>query len=198
VRRTAGDVIGEVLRDQPFYTGGGGMTLTGGEPTAQPDFAEALLRLARRAGLSTAIETSGHTRWKVFERLLPHLDLVLFDLKHMDPEVHRQFTGVDNEVILSNLRHMAEINAPVSVRVPLIPGFNADRESLAAIARFVAGQPGLPKQISVLPYHAFGKSKYASLGRTYAMDGQEALSPEQVREFTQILEAAQLEVTIGS
>jgi pyruvate formate lyase activating enzyme len=154
--------------------------------------------LAKRAGLSTAIETSGHTRWKVFERLLPHLDLVLVDLKHMDPEVHREWTGVDNEVILSNLRHMAEIKAPVSVRIPLIPGFNADAESLAAIARFVAGQPGLSKQISLLPYHAFGKSKYASLGRPYAMEGQETLTPERVRELTRILEAEQLEVTIGS
>jgi len=197
-QRTAGDVIGEVLRDQPFYTGGGGMTLTGGEPTAQPNFAEALLRLAKRAGLSTAMETCGHTRWKVFERLLPHLDLVLFDLKHMNPEVHREWTGVDNEVILSNLRHMAEIEAPVSVRVPLIPGFNADAKSLAAIARFVAEQPGLSKQISLLPYHAFGRSKYASLGRPYAMEGQETLSPECVRELTQILEAEQLEVTVGS
>ena len=197
-RRTAGDVITEVLRDQPFYTGGGGMTLTGGEPTAQPNFAEALLRLAKRSGLSTAIETCGHTRWKVFERLLPHLDLVLFDLKHMDPEVHRQWTGIDNEVILSNLRHMAEIQVPVTVRVPLIPGFNADSESLSAIARFVAELPGLSKSISVLPYHALGKPKYASLGRPYSMDGQDSLSPERVRELTHILEAEQLEVSIGS
>jgi glycyl-radical enzyme activating protein/glucokinase-like ROK family protein len=197
-RRTSGDVIAEVLRDQPFYTGGGGMTLTGGEPTAQPNFAEALLRLARRAGLSTAMETCGHTRWKVFERLLPHLDLVLFDLKHMDPEVHLRWTGNDNEVILSNLRHMAEIKVPVTVRVPLIPGFNADSESLSAIARFVAGLPGLSKSISVLPYHALGKPKYASLGRPYGMDVEQALSPERVRELTHILEAEQLEVSIGS
>jgi glycyl-radical enzyme activating protein/glucokinase-like ROK family protein len=197
-RRTAGDVVGEVLRDQPFYTGGGGMTLTGGEPTAQPIFAEALLRLARRAGCSTAMETSGHTRWKVFERLLPHLDLVLFDLKHMDPEVHRHWTGVDNEVILSNLRHMAEVKAPVTVRVPLIPGFNADCESLAAVARFVAELPGLQKRISLLPYHALGKAKYASLGRPYSMDSNDTLSPERVRELTHILEAEQLEVSIGS
>jgi pyruvate formate lyase activating enzyme len=174
------------------------MTLTGGEPTAQPNFAEALLRLAKRSGLSTAIETCGHTRWKVFERLLPHLDLVLFDLKHMDPEVHRQWTGIDNEVILSNLRHMAEIQVPVTVRVPLIPGFNADSESLSAIARFVAELPGLSKSISVLPYHALGKPKYASLGRPYSMDGQDSLSPERVRELTHILEAEQLEVSIGS
>lgn len=197
-RRTAGDVVSEVLRDQPFYTGGGGMTLTGGEPTAQPMFAEALLRLARREGLSTAMETCGHTRWKVFERLLPHLDVVLFDLKHMDPEVHRQWTGVDNEVILSNLRHLAEVKAPVSVRVPLIQGFNADSESLQAIARFVGGLPGLEKHISLLPYHALGKAKYASLGRPYTMDSEDALSLERVRELTQIVEAEELEVSIGS
>ena len=197
-RRTAGDVINEVLRDRPFYTGGGGMTLTGGEPTAQPNFAEALLRLGKRAGLSTAMETCGHTRWKVFERLLPHLDLVLFDLKHMDPEVHLKWTGVDNEVILSNLRHMAEVKAPVTVRVPLIPGFNADEKSLAAIARFVAGLPGLEKRISLLPYHAMGMAKYASLGRPYRMDGEDALSPERVRELTHTLEAEQIEVSIGS
>ncbi len=114
--RSAGDVMREVLRDQPFYSGGGGMTLTGGEPTAQPNFAEALLRLARRAGLPTAMETCGHTRWEVFEWLLPHLDLILFDLKHMDAAVHREWTGTGNEAILSNLRRMAELKAPVSVR----------------------------------------------------------------------------------
>jgi pyruvate formate lyase activating enzyme len=197
-RRTAGDVVREVLRDAPFYTGGGGMTLTGGEPTAQPLFAEALLRLAKRAGLSTAMETCGHARWEVFERLLAHLDLVLFDLKHMDPAVHSHWTGADNEVTLSNLRRMAELKVPVNVRVPLIPGFNADRGSLSAIARFVAGMQGLEKHISLLPYHTMGKAKYASLGRPYPMDGEDTLSPERVRELAQILEAEQLEVSIGS
>lgn len=198
VRRTAGDLIGEVLRDRPFYAEGGGMTLTGGEPTAQPRFAEALLRLAKRAGLSTAIETSGHTRWKVFELLLPHLDTILFDLKHMDPGIHRRWTGMDNQVILSNLRRLAEINAPVAVRVPLIPGFNSDQRSLCAIARFVAELPGLQKHLSLLPYHALGKAKYTSLGRPYTMDGQETLSPERVLELTQIFRAEQIEVSIGS
>jgi pyruvate formate lyase activating enzyme len=197
-RRTAGDVVSEVLRDQPFYSGGGGMTLTGGEPTAQPIFAEALLRLGRRAGLSTAIETCGYSRWEIFERLLPHLDLVLFDLKHMDGAVHREWTGADNKVILSNLRRLAGLKAPVSVRVPLIPGFNADSESLNAIGRFVTEQAGLEKHITLLPYHALGKAKYASLGRHYTMDGRETLSPERVRELAQILEAKQLEVSIGS
>jgi glycyl-radical enzyme activating protein/glucokinase-like ROK family protein len=197
-RRSAGDVISEVLRDQPFYRGEGGMTLTGGEPTAQPVFAEALLHLAKRAGLTTAIETCGHTRWKVFERLLPHLDLILFDLKHMNPEVHREWTGMDNEVILSNLQRMAEVGAPVTVRVPLIPGFNADTESISAIAKFVSTLHGLPKQVSLLPYHTLGRAKYASLGRPYPLEGKDPTSPEMVLKLTQILEAQNLEVSIGS
>ncbi len=88
-RRTAGEVLAEVLRDAPFYSGGGGMTLTGGEPTDQPRLAEALLRLARHHHISTALETSGHARWRILERLLPHLDDVLFDVKHMDSARHR-------------------------------------------------------------------------------------------------------------
>jgi glycyl-radical enzyme activating protein/glucokinase-like ROK family protein len=198
VRRTAGDVLDEVLRDRPFYSGNGGMTLTGGEPTAQPNFAEALLRLAKKKGISTALETCGHTRWKIFERLLPHLDLVLFDLKHLDPEVHRRWTGMDNEVILSNLLHMAEIDVPVTVRVPLIPGFNADSESISAIARYVAGLPALQKRVSLLPYHSLGRPKYASLGRPYPAQDRDPISPEEVRKLAQILEAHELEVSIGT
>jgi glycyl-radical enzyme activating protein/glucokinase-like ROK family protein len=197
-RRTAGDVIAEVLRDRPFYSTDGGITLTGGEPTAQPAFAEALLRLAREAGLSTAIETCGHTRWKVFERLLPHLDLVLFDLKHMDPEAHRRATGADNEVILANLRHLAETGVPVDIRVPLIPGVNADAENLTALARFVAALPGRPRRVSLLPYHTLGWNKYVTIGRPVPANGHGPITAEQLGEFTHILEAHQLEVTVGS
>ena len=197
-RRTAGHVMSEVVRDRPFYAGEGGLTLTGGEPTAQPDFAEALLRLAKRAGLSTAMETCGHTRWKVFERLLPHLDTVLFDLKHMEGAVHRKWTGVDNDLILLNLRRLAEVGAPVSVRVPLIPGFNADAASLEAIGHFVADLKGLSKHVSLLPYHALGKAKYATLGRAYPAEGSEPTSSEQVSVLAQSLGTQALEVSIGS
>jgi pyruvate formate lyase activating enzyme len=105
---------------------------------------------------------------------------------------------MDNEVILSNLRHMAEVKAPVTVRVPLIPGFNADVESLSAIARFVAAQDGLSKKVSLLPYHTLGKAKYAALGRPYPADGCDIMSPETIRELTEILKANELEVSIGS
>jgi pyruvate formate lyase activating enzyme len=105
---------------------------------------------------------------------------------------------VDNDLILVNLRRLAEIRAPVTVRVPLIPGFNADSGSLSAIARFVVEQDGMEKHVSLLPYHTLGKAKYASLGRPYPWEDHPRLSQEQVQDLAQVMEAYGLEVSIGS
>jgi pyruvate formate lyase activating enzyme len=166
-RRLAGDIIAEVKRDVPFYRDGGGMTLTGGEPTMQPELAEALLRLARDEGISTALETCGHTRWSVWERLVPYLDDILYDLKHVDSGLHRQHTGLGNELILANLRQLVAQGAPVTIRISLIPGFNAEPDQLRAIVEFVANLNGAIKAAHILPYHTLGRAKYAALGRDY-------------------------------
>jgi glycyl-radical enzyme activating protein/glucokinase-like ROK family protein len=196
-RRTAGSIIEEVLRDLPFYGAVGGLTLTGGEPTFQPHLAEALLRLAKEHGLSTAMETSGHTRWKVFERLLPHLDHILFDIKHVDPAVHREFTGVDNLLILANLKSLAAAGAPVEVRVPLIPGFNADETSITAIADFLSGMDGLSQDVRLLPYHTFGQAKYRALGRNYPWEPHQRLTETEVQSLAGLAESRGLHVRIG-
>jgi glycyl-radical enzyme activating protein/glucokinase-like ROK family protein len=196
-RRTAGDVIAEVMRDVAFYGDDGGMTLTGGEPTFQPRMAEALLRLAKENGISTALETTGHTRWKIIERLLPFADHVLCDVKHLDADRHRAVTGVDNLLILSNLRKLAAVGAPVSVRVPLIPGFNASDEALGAIARFVAHLDGMAKTICLLPYHTLGRTKYQSLGRGYPWNGHECLSDDEVTRLADVVRSYGLTVTVG-
>jgi len=196
-RRTAGDVLKEVRRDVPFYEGGGGMTLTGGEPTLQPHMAEALLRLAKAEDISTAIETCGHTPWRVLERLLPYLDVILFDVKHLDSETHRAFTGVGNELILSNLRKLATLNAPVTVRVPLIPGFNATERCLRAIAEFVLELNGSVKAIDLLPYHTLGKFRYKALGRDYPWEGHDRLTETEVEALTRVVESYGLTVNVG-
>ncbi|HEX9441074.1 MAG TPA: glycyl-radical enzyme activating protein [Roseiflexaceae bacterium] len=196
-RRTAGDVIQEVLRDAPFYGDGGGMTLTGGEPTFQHHMAEALLRLAKAHGLATAMETSGYTRWDILERLLPHLDQILFDVKHLDSTTHRSHTGVDNALILANLRALAARRAPVTVRVPLIPGFNASEESLIAIARLVLELDGLDKNVCLLPYHTLGRAKYASLGRQYPWEGHDWLPEAEVARLAVVVAGHGLTVNIG-
>lgn len=194
-RRTAGEIMAQVQRDAPFYEDGGGMTLTGGEPAMQPCLAEALLRLAKAESISTAIETCGHTTWAVWERLLPYLDTILFDLKHMDSAIHRVFTGVGNELILSNLRRMAKLNAPVTIRVPLIPGFNADPASLGAIAEFVK-ELGLTR-LDLLPYHTLGRAKYEALGREYPWLEQPRLDEAEVAQLVQLVESVGLAVSVG-
>lgn len=194
-RRTAGAVMQEVLRDRIFYGDGGGVTLTGGDPTMQPEFAEAILRLAKAAGISTAIETCGHAAWSVWERLLPHLDQILFDVKHLDSAVHRQFTGVGNELILSNLRQLIACHAPITIRVPLIPGFNTSPESIRAIAMFARASHF--DNLDLLPYHTYGKAKYAALNRAYHWDDTPRLTPTELDAISTRLVSYGLTVNIG-
>ncbi len=196
-RRTAGEVIKEVRRDTPFYADGGGMTLTGGEPTMQPDLAEALLQLAKAEGISTAMETCGHTQWVVWERLYPYLDDILFDVKHVDNETHLNFTGIGNELILSNLRQLVALNISVTVRVPLIPGFNASRESIEAIAGLVRGLNGSVKSIDLLPYHTLGKSKYTALSKAYPWEGHNRLTKAEIERLVEVAETCGMKVRVG-
>ncbi len=193
---TAGAVLAEVLRDAPFYQQNGGLTLTGGEPTLQAEFAEAILRLAKMEGVHTAIETCGAVRWENIARLLPHLDLVLFDLKHTDPQVHRWFTGASNALILENLRRAAQSGANVIVRVPLIPGFNADEQSLAGIAGFVQSLQGV-RSIHVLAYHTLGKSKYHALRIPYAMEPYPPMRLEEAEAWADIFRRHGFDVLVG-
>jgi len=194
---TAGDLLREVQRDQAFYEGGGGLTLTGGEPTAQPHLAEALLRLAHAECIPTAMETCGHTSWEVLERLIPYLDLALFDLKHFDREVHRDFLGVGNERILANLRWLVARGVPTRVRIPIIPGFNAGPSGwLREAADFLLGLGGAFRGVDLLPYHTLGKSKYSALGRPYPWAEYERLTAQQVEPFAEVLRAHGLSVAV--
>lgn len=167
------EILAEVLKDRPFYeTSGGGMTLSGGEPMAQPEFATALLAAGREAGLHTALDTSGIMPWERYQAALPYVDLVLYDLKCADPLAHRLGTGVDNAIILENLRRLSEAGVEIMVRVPVVPGFNAEPEQMAALARIVAALPR-PAPLELLPYHRLGESKHAALGQT----GPDGLPP---------------------
>lgn len=196
-RRTAGEVMQEVLRDRPFYGDGGGLTLTGGEPTMQPQMAEAMLRLAKAESISTAMETCGYTSWQTLERLLPYLDIILWDLKHVDDDIHRKFTGVSNKWILANLRRLSELDAPVTIRIPLIPGFNASTESITRIAEFVQHLSGAAKRVDLLPYHTLGKPKYAALQRLYPWEAYQRLTDAEVETLAKIFEDYGLHANIG-
>ena len=176
---TADEVLEKVLRDRAFYeTSGGGVTLTGGEPLAQPDFAEELLRKCGDSGLHTAIETCGCAPWETFSRLLPYLDLVYFDIKGIDPALHKRNTGVDNGLILANASRQKESVKEVVFRMPYIPGYN-DGE-LEAIKDFAGAFP-----LQLMPYHATGEGKYAALGREYPAAGTQPPEPAAVAALAQ-------------
>lgn len=193
---TAGEVIAEVLRDSPFYGGQGGMTLTGGEPALQAGFAEAVLNLAKSEGLHTTIETCGAVTWKNLERLLPYLDLVLFDLKHMNAEIHQRYTGKENTNILENLTRVAQSDVSLIVRVPLIPGFNADDISLGEIAGFVKTLKRV-KEVHVLGYHTLGRSKYHAIGIAYPFDNQPPMQMDETEKWADVFRREGFNVVVS-
>ena len=162
------EVLEIVERDRTYYRrSNGGMTLSGGESLCQPDFCEALLRGAKERGLTTAMESMGCAEWSVIERILPHLDTYLMDIKHTDPVKHKQFTGRSNEMMLENAKKIAASGlTELVVRVPVIPTFNCTEEEIGSIARFSATLPGVMK-MHLLPYHRLGQDKYEGLGRIY-------------------------------
>lgn len=166
---SVGEVLDEVLADRPFYGADGGLTLTGGEPTMQPDFAADLAAAARAQGVSVALDTCGEAPWATFARLLPHVDLFLYDLKCLDDKRHRALTGVGNARILDNLRRLDAAGARLWIRCPLVPGLNDADADLAALRDFVAGLRGV-ERVEVCPYHALGLEKYAKFGIPVRLD----------------------------
>ena len=164
---TLDTLMDTILRDRPFFErSSGGVTLSGGEPFMQPDFAAALLASCKAEGLHTAVESCLHVPWHQIEPSLPSLDLVLADLKHVDKERFFHWTRGKVELPIANLKRLAERGVPMQIRVPLIPGFNADRASIGAITD-TAASLGTVQEIHFLPYHTLGMGKYALLDLPY-------------------------------
>jgi len=157
-------VLDQVLRDRPFYeASGGGLTLSGGEPLLQIEFAEALLRGAKSAGVHTVVETAGHVAFNRLARVAPYTDLFLYDVKDTDDFLHRQNTGVPIKGILDNLRALHDLGASILVRLPIIPGLNDRKNHFREVARIVKPLSSL-LGIEVMPYHSLGIPKRPKLG----------------------------------
>ena len=176
------EIFQEVLRDEAFYRhSGGGVTFSGGEPTAQPQALRELAELCHDAGLHTCIETCGHFPWEELRETLPALDLFLFDLKHISASRHLELTGTGNELILDNFRRLLGAGKPVILRFPLLPGVNDETRHLEELGEVLAATaPGI--RIDILPYHRLGNAKYVGLGREYALERLAAPSAERAQE----------------
>ena len=158
------EVLAEVIKDEPYYqSSGGGVTFSGGEPVLQTDYLRQLLSACRSHSLHTAVDTAGNYPWSQLASLLPHCDLVLYDLKVLDPDRHHQFVGTGGERIRANLEHLGTAGHPVIVRTPVVGGVNDSNEEIAAMARLVGDLPDL-LYYELLPYHALGDAKLMSFG----------------------------------
>lgn len=161
---SVGEVMKKVLPDRPFYSkSGGGITLSGGEPTAQAGFTEGILRSAGKYGIHCCIETCGFTSFDVFKRIMEFVDIVLFDYKETNSLLHKQFTGVPNELILANLRALYANGAKIRLRCPIIPGYNDKKEHFEGIAALAKEMPGL-EGVEIMPFHSFGVGKIERFG----------------------------------
>jgi len=194
---TVAQVMAEVERDTAFYDeSGGGVTLSGGEPLEQPDFALALLQACQQQEIHTAVDTCGCAPWATLDRLRAYTDLFLYDLKLLDEARHRQFTGVSNRLILQNLQALSQRGHHIVLRLPVIPGINDDDASLRQIGAFAAALPHLDG-VDLLPYHHIGVDKYVRLDRDYRLPATRPPAEERLAEIAHLLRQFGLSVRIG-
>lgn len=192
--RTAEDVFAECLRDETFYRqSGGGVTLSGGEPTLWPGFCLEMIGRCYQSGIPVAIDTCGQVTSPEGLEVLRRADLILFDVKGLDPERHRENTGVDNARILQNLALLEEIGKPVIVRYPVIP--NRNRQEAERIARYLAALKCV-RRVDLIPYHQYGTEKYDELDRRYALS-EESIPPEEQQALLALFQARGLNAQLG-
>jgi pyruvate formate lyase activating enzyme len=191
------DLIKEIEKDVLFYDeSGGGVTFSGGEPLAQPQFLEALLAACNRLEIHAALDTSGFAPAAVIDGIISRVQLVLFDLKIMDARQHQRYTGVSNRIILENLKRVDDSRTPVRIRIPLIHGITDGDDNIEAIVGF-AGTLKTLQGIDLLPFHRIGSGKYRRLGMTDSMTEAVPPVPERVAAIQTRFESAGFTVSIG-
>ena len=192
---SAEEVLFEVLKDREIYEKtGGGITLSGGEPMLQPDFVLELLKLAKNENLNTALDTCGYAKWENYEKVLPFVDMVLYDLKAFDPNLHKTLTGKDNTLILDNLKKISQTKTKIAVRIPLIPTLN-DGE-IKKIGEFLSQLENIV-EVKVLPYHNYSSNKYQSLNKSYLLDEIVPPNDEEIKLAIKTLKSYNINAVDG-
>jgi pyruvate formate lyase activating enzyme len=189
--------MAEIRKDIVFYDqSGGGATFSGGEPLMQADFLAALLKACRDEGIRTAVDTTCYADTHILRRIAESADLFLCDIKHMNSELHKQFTGIPNDRILENIRMLAEVGKRIFIRVPIIPGVNSDRANIEQTAQFVQSLKGV-RRVDILPYNRGGLEKAVRLNG--GIDLMEAQAPDDgtMMEIAGVFRGYGFEVKIG-
>ena len=193
------DALMEVLlKDQHFYEeSGGGVTFSGGEPLMQTDALSELLESSKKHGMHTTVDTSGFAMREQFEKVLPHTDLFLYDLKNMDPELHKEYTGVDNGLIQSNANFLLENKANLIFRIPVIPGINTTDDEVSRMIGFLEERHVFMKEVHLLPYHSIAESKYFKLRMKQHLSQVKEPDKAFMEELKTKFEKTGLDVVIG-
>jgi len=189
------EAIKEVLKDEIFYRrSGGGITLSGGEPTYQFQFSKSLLMQLKKKGIHTAVESCGFVKWERFKEVLKYVDTLLIDIKHMDSQKHRLFTGKSNVQILENIK-LAKKNdlCEILIRYPVIPAYNDSMDNIKSMINFMK-ETGLEK-IDIFPFHKLGEHEYEELGREYPMKNIEVPSEERIEEIKEYFRTKGIKVS---
>lgn len=193
---TAEEVFKVVNRDKDYYDNEGGCTCSGGEILSQADFVAAVFRICRENGIHTNADTSGFGSREALKKIMEYADMFYYDFKILNSYLHKQYTGVGNEVILDNLRYVAESGIPLVIRVPLIPGVNASDEDINNMAKTIVSYA--PNSlVSMLSYHEYGKNKYRMIGREYPMPDTPSMTEDEKARALEIVSSYGLQCKIS-
>ncbi|NLM46647.1 MAG: glycyl-radical enzyme activating protein [Firmicutes bacterium] len=198
-RMTVDEVMAIVKKDEMYYQqSGGGVTIGGGEPTAQPEFTLALIRECKKNYIHTAVDTCGYTVTDEGFAVLAEADLLLFDIKGLDPAEHKKNTGVSNEVIIDNLRRLNSLKKSIIIRIPLIPGHNDSEDNIEKTAAFLSSLKQV-ERVDIIPYHKYGKIKYGEIGMIYPLEhlANDFITPEAQEKAIQTFARHGLRAQIG-
>lgn len=193
---TVEQLMVQIRKDEIFFRDGGGVTFSGGEPLMQPEFVIEALKACGREGFHRAVDTCGFVDKNVIIEVAKVTDLFLYDLKHMDPIKHREYTGVDNAIILENLTTLSDVGANINIRFPFMPGLNSDDDNIKAMGDFVSKLKGITK-VNILPYHTVAKGKHERWHMDYKLPDLLPPTENQTQRAAEILRGFGLKTEIG-
>jgi pyruvate formate lyase activating enzyme len=186
---TVEDLVEEIKKDMTFFRHShGGVTISGGEPLLNYEFNEKLFKALKDVNINIGIDSCGYVPFRNIEPLLPYIDFFLWDIKHMDPDKHKEFTGVSNKLILENARLLSARNIPLYIRIPVIPGYNDTQENIRATCEFARGLTSLV-EVGIIPMHHIGKARYDSLNRLYPLDNIPIIHEDTLQELKALVES---------
>jgi len=187
-----------IEKESVFYDeSGGGVTFSGGEPLLQHEFLSEILKTLHSKGIHTAVDTCGLAKKEYFENILNYTDLFLFDLKHLDARKHKHYTGVDNSLILNNLKFLLNAGANVQIRIPVIGGINDSNEDMKGMMDYLKTLNGKIKSVNLLPYHSFAKNKYKRFKKENKLIGLNDYKKKDLLPIKEMFEKAGFKVKIG-